>query len=83
MWSVADRTEFTLKRRESIERQYEAIFSYLFKNHADIFTPERYTLDDFKWALSTIWSRTFSLAKDTGGLVPLADFFNAKQGMPR
>ncbi|EGG21082.1 hypothetical protein DFA_00957 [Cavenderia fasciculata] len=41
------------------------------------FKDDRYTLDQFKWALGCVWSRAFSLSEEDGGMVPLADMFNA------
>jgi len=37
-----------------------------------------YSLANFTWALSIIWSRTFKLPGDITGLLPFADLFNAE-----
>ena len=41
---------------------------------------EKWKKDEWEWALSTLWSRAFSIKvneREMGSLVPLADLFNA------
>lgn len=50
------------------------------KTHPDVFRAEVFTFDEFLWALSILWSRAFAIeieGKETRGLVPVADLFNA------
>ncbi|EFA80143.1 hypothetical protein PPL_06965 [Heterostelium album PN500] len=67
---------FTESRLSGIERHYNVIFKKL-SSLNDEFKKKEYTFELFKWALSCIWSRAFSLSSDDGGMVPLADMFNA------
>jgi len=85
-WSPAERAElqvstlidFSNNRARMINISYESIFTkFLFEKHSNLFPPDVYTLNDWNWALSIVWSRGFSLTESSGGFVPLADFFNS------
>jgi len=70
---VLDRTEADEK---AIEEDYELVFKEtLFKKYPQIFSEEVYTLEEYKWSWSTIWSRSFFF--DSLGLVllPMIDTF--------
>ncbi|GAM26057.1 hypothetical protein SAMD00019534_092320 [Acytostelium subglobosum LB1] len=69
--------DFAMGRSKGIQHHYDTIFDHL-KTVNDEFKKPEYTFELFRWALSCIWSRAFSLSKNDGGLVPLADMFNAE-----
>ncbi|EGC32310.1 hypothetical protein DICPUDRAFT_155733 [Dictyostelium purpureum] len=70
--------EFTIIRKDGIERHYESTFSRLSKLVPEFSNLALYNQELFTWALSCVWSRAFSLAENDGGMVPLADMFNAE-----
>eukprot|EP01133_Synstelium_polycarpum_P005669 gene5669-6545_t len=70
--------EYSESRLESVEYHYEGTFERLAKEHPE-FSKKEYTMEMFKWALACIWSRAFSLSSADGGMVPLADMFNAEE----
>eukprot|EP01113_Clastostelium_recurvatum_P035847 TRINITY_DN5038_c0_g1_i3.p1 TRINITY_DN5038_c0_g1~~TRINITY_DN5038_c0_g1_i3.p1 ORF type:complete len:450 (+),score=101.11 TRINITY_DN5038_c0_g1_i3:360-1709(+) len=74
---------FTIRRKESIADQHRVTFSRLFTWWPEFFSSSQHTLSELEWALSAIWSRAFSFSKTNGGLVPLADLFNAVQDRSR
>ncbi|KYR01865.1 hypothetical protein DLAC_01885 [Tieghemostelium lacteum] len=69
--------QYTIQRKNSIDYHYDNIFSKLSKVLDEFKKPE-YTKDLFYWALSCVWSRSFSLSSNDGGMIPLADIFNAE-----
>ncbi|KAM9986595.1 hypothetical protein ACTFIY_011023 [Dictyostelium cf. discoideum] len=79
--------EFTIIRKDGIERHYNSTFTRLSNRGIIEFSPtstqtlqqKGYTLELFTWALSCVWSRAFSLSDSDGGMVPLADMFNAEE----
>ncbi|KAK5576462.1 hypothetical protein RB653_007606 [Dictyostelium firmibasis] len=79
--------EFTIIRKDGIERHYNSTFTRLSNRGIAEFSPtstqtlqqKGYTLELFTWALSCVWSRAFSLSDSDGGMVPLADMFNAEE----
>ncbi len=40
------------------------------QDYPEHFTPEQFSLDAWKWALSVIWSRSFVVDEEKRGLVP-------------
>ncbi|KAM9991559.1 hypothetical protein ACTFIZ_004961 [Dictyostelium cf. discoideum] len=76
--------EFTIIRKDGIERHYNSTFTRLSNRGIIEFSTQTlqqkgYTLELFTWALSCVWSRAFSLSDSDGGMVPLADMFNAEE----
>lgn len=66
-----------LNRR--IEQDFESTFHSLFDSYQDIFGDFRFSLEDYKWALSVVWSRAIGLTR--GGkyqrvLCPMLDLAN-------
>jgi len=71
--------DFSLRKYTTIERQFHYLSPFFAEYFHHLNQSNVFTLDKFKWALSVLWSRTFSIRIDkkvTGGLVPLADMFN-------
>eukprot|EP01132_Coremiostelium_polycephalum_P006273 gene6273-7815_t len=75
--------DFTIQRNRGIDEHFDITFERLAKNIPEEFGGERkelYSKELFKWALSCAWSRAFSLSDQDGGMVPVADLFNAVIG---
>eukprot|EP00002_Diphylleia_rotans_P041235 TRINITY_DN9988_c0_g1_i1.p1 TRINITY_DN9988_c0_g1~~TRINITY_DN9988_c0_g1_i1.p1 ORF type:complete len:466 (-),score=97.37 TRINITY_DN9988_c0_g1_i1:213-1610(-) len=71
--------EWTMKRKETIRKHYDYLMDMVFSQYPDVFDTEHYTIDLFKWALSVIWSRSFTIYfhdERHPALVPLADMLN-------
>eukprot|EP01116_Phalansterium_solitarium_P019587 TRINITY_DN552_c0_g1_i4.p1 TRINITY_DN552_c0_g1~~TRINITY_DN552_c0_g1_i4.p1 ORF type:complete len:267 (+),score=94.82 TRINITY_DN552_c0_g1_i4:338-1138(+) len=69
---------FTAKKKDAIRRQYEQAVRPLCQLH-ERFCSADFAYDRFKWALSVLWSRSFSVqigGESMGALVPFADMFN-------
>lgn len=49
----------TLADEQGIASDYGVVTEVLFSKHADVFDPERFTLDLYLWAWSTLWSRGY------------------------
>ena len=58
------------RRKETMQSDYDSLFGVLFAEYPQIFTQEQYTFETFRWALSTVWSRSFVFNID-GQLVPV------------
>ncbi|KAL2075202.1 hypothetical protein VTL71DRAFT_144 [Oculimacula yallundae] len=69
---------------KQLDRQIEADFTELverlFDRHQELFPRHKFTIEDYKWALCTVWSRAmdFKLGDGTSIRVvaPFADMFN-------
>lgn len=74
---IYDRVLYDL---DGIIDDYELVFSKtLFPKHPELFTPEKYTLDDYIWAWNILWSRDIEIRGGgtwTAYLVPFIDFVN-------
>eukprot|EP01137_Pigoraptor_chileana_P024110 Opistho-2@91522 len=77
--------EFSIQRSLAIIKAHERILEKIIEaNPVDFPYPMLYFRGSFQWALSIIWSRTFSIRvldtedqwQKTAGLVPYADFVN-------
>lgn len=69
----------TRNQNYQIDKDYTEIFKKLFKKYPNEFKKRTYKLSDFKWALSTIWSRAIDVkinGKLKRILVPMMDMFN-------
>jgi len=72
---------YTQQRARALQRNYERIIEVLEDKFPQYFNRELYSFEEFKWAVSAIWSRAFNFKLDgTGGLVPMADMFNSIDG---
>eukprot|EP01028_Stygiella_incarcerata_P013142 TRINITY_DN81557_c0_g1_i1.p1 TRINITY_DN81557_c0_g1~~TRINITY_DN81557_c0_g1_i1.p1 ORF type:complete len:480 (+),score=150.05 TRINITY_DN81557_c0_g1_i1:137-1441(+) len=66
-------------RNEQVKRNYEEVFPFLFEEFSALFPKEVYTLENFKWALSTVWKRSFYVKEGeqtVSALIPGLDLFN-------
>eukprot|EP00753_Platysulcus_tardus_P016295 PLAT5586.1.p1 GENE.PLAT5586.1~~PLAT5586.1.p1 ORF type:complete len:477 (+),score=273.65 PLAT5586.1:37-1431(+) len=73
--------EYLTLRDEGATTFYNEHAPRLFSDFAQHFSPEAYSLDDFKWALSMGWSRVFGVPHGADfdkltSFVPLGDQFN-------
>jgi len=86
-WSEADLEEMkgsTLlsvvqKRQDTIVTDHKALFESLNKDYPGTFDMAKYTVGEFKWALSTVWSRAFVFNVEkqlVPVIVPFADMFS-------
>ncbi|KAL6717353.1 hypothetical protein ACLMJK_005268 [Lecanora helva] len=67
-----------LKRQ--IEEDHAGLVARIFGQYQDLFPLNKFTIDDYKWALSTIWSRGMDFMLPHGKsirlLAPFADMLN-------
>ena len=66
------------RRKETMQADYTALFDVLFAEYPELFKPEEYTFEAFRWALSTVWSRSFVFNIESQlvpVIVPFADMF--------
>jgi hypothetical protein len=90
-WSEEDKEELTgsfiLDRMaadlEGFESEYNEVFvDGLFVDYPDIFTPEKYSFDDYVWGWTTVFTRSVGLTIPGEGfkayLAPGIDFMNHK-----
>jgi hypothetical protein len=65
---------------KQVSDDYKEVFPKLLQKFSKVFDPAYFSLDAYKWALSTIWSRAFDLEIKEGKrervLVPFGDMFN-------
>jgi len=71
----------TIADMAGIEGDYQDIFTKLSKFYPNIFLQSLYSFEEFKWAWSVIWSRSFWLdsprtQQSDSYLVPMADILN-------
>ena len=69
----------TRSRLTQMEKTYDTISKFLFEKLPDLFAPETFTFEAFKWAVSTVGARSFTLNLADGPLIamiPGLDAFN-------
>ncbi|KUJ13135.1 SET domain-containing protein [Mollisia scopiformis] len=63
-----------------IEDDYKALVERLFRRHQELFPRDKFTIEDYKWALCTVWSRAMDFKLPDGDstrlLAPFADMLN-------
>ncbi|KAF2755809.1 SET domain-containing protein [Pseudovirgaria hyperparasitica] len=63
-----------------IEIDYKELVVRLFRQHHELFPRDKFTIDDYKWALCTVWSRAMDFKLHNGDsfrlLTPFADMLN-------
>lgn len=83
-WSAADQSELQdeglVKRAHARVKQlgelYDKTIGLLSQSYADVFSPDIYTLDLYRFAWGTIRARAFGRRLPYSALVPFADCFN-------
>lgn len=67
---------------EFLENEFTGLTEQLFEPNSEIFDPEVYTYEAFRWAFGILRSRTFApLTGDDLALVPVADLVNHGMGL--
>ncbi|CAJ0765484.1 12967_t:CDS:2 [Entrophospora sp. SA101] len=69
----------TQQLKQQIKDDYLQLFNNLFSKHPDIFPLEKFTQNDYIWALCTVWSRAMDFQlpdKQFRCIVPFADLLN-------
>jgi len=70
----------TLSLRLKLQKEFETLQQDIFSKHPDLFPPEVFNLDSYRWAFVILFSRAICLNGLEGGpqvaLVPYADLFN-------
>ncbi|KAK1759107.1 putative histone-lysine N-methyltransferase [Echria macrotheca] len=70
----------TRELEQRIKDDYRSLVTRLFAQHLDLFPLERFTIEDYKWALCTVWSRSMDFGLSDGNsirlLAPFADMLN-------
>ncbi|KAK5663835.1 hypothetical protein OQA88_38 [Cercophora sp. LCS_1] len=70
----------TKQLSQSIEDDYKALLVRALVRHRDLFPLTKFTMEDYKWALCTVWSRSMDFALPDGKslrlLAPFADMLN-------
>ncbi|KAJ6783237.1 hypothetical protein PWT90_01155 [Aphanocladium album] len=70
----------TEQLRERVENDYRKLLMNVLVQHPDVFALEKFTLNDYKWALCTVWSRAMDFKIAEGNSVrliaPFADMLN-------
>nr|POE54935.1 ribulose-1,5 bisphosphate carboxylase/oxygenase large subunit n-methyltransferase, chloroplastic [Quercus suber] len=65
---------------QQIEGDYQQLVARLFGRHRGLFPADSFTIDDYKWALCTVWSRAMDFKLHNGDsirlLAPFADMLN-------
>jgi len=63
-----------------IEVDYQELVERLFGRHQELFPRDKFTIEDYKWALCTVWSRAMDFKLPDGDSIrlvaPFADMFN-------
>ncbi|KAA8621954.1 Rubis-subs-bind multi-domain protein [Pyrenophora tritici-repentis] len=63
-----------------IKDDYRGLVARLFGRHQELFPPDKFTIEDYKWALCTVWSRAMDFQLPDGDsirlLAPFADMLN-------
>jgi len=69
---------YVIMKNKKCAQVYLDCLAPIFKYHADLFPPDMQSIDNFKWALTSLWSRGYMLDDNDEfpGLVPFADMFN-------
>ncbi|KAJ3294154.1 hypothetical protein HDU79_011414 [Rhizoclosmatium sp. JEL0117] len=70
----------TIHSQSQIEDDFRVLLQRVFLRNPDVFPLGRFTLDEYKWALFTVWSRAmdFNVSAETSlrGVVPFLDMVN-------
>lgn len=69
----------TRARLRNIKETYDVISEVLFRTVPSRFTPDTFTLEDYKWAMLIVMGRSYTFSGDAGpiaSLVPGLDAFN-------
>ncbi|KAK6510245.1 hypothetical protein TWF481_004962 [Arthrobotrys musiformis] len=70
----------TKQLEQQIQDDYQTLVERLFGQYLDIFSLGKFTIEDYKWALCTLWSRAMDFVQPDGKsirlLAPFADMFN-------
>ncbi|CCC12973.1 hypothetical protein SMACR_06115 [Sordaria macrospora] len=70
----------TKQLEQSIEDDHRALVMQLFIQHRDLFPLDKFSIEDYKWALCTVWSRRMDFQLRDGKsmrlLAPFADMLN-------
>ncbi|CAI2185996.1 2001_t:CDS:2 [Funneliformis geosporum] len=71
--------QLTKQLKQQMKEDYLQLVNDLFSKHPDLFPLEKFTLDEYMWAINTIWSRgmDFQLpGKQFRCIAPFADMLN-------
>ncbi|KAF2010578.1 SET domain-containing protein [Aaosphaeria arxii CBS 175.79] len=72
---------------QQIEADYEELVVRLFGRDQEIFPRDKFTIEDYKWALCTVWSRAMDFKLPNGDsirlLAPFADMLNHSSEVER
>ena len=60
----------------SMQQTYQRVLRPILEQHGDVFTVDRYTWEEFRWALLCVESRTFGRFLPHPSIVPFADLLN-------
>ncbi|KAF3928576.1 hypothetical protein AA313_de0201383 [Arthrobotrys entomopaga] len=70
----------TKQLKQQIQDDYRILVERLFGRYLDIFPLGKFTIEDYKWALCTVWSRAMDFVQPDGKsirlLAPFADMLN-------
>ncbi|KAK0111267.1 hypothetical protein ONS95_001639 [Cadophora gregata] len=70
----------TKQLNQQIEDDHRELVVRLFGRHQELFPPDKFTTQDYKWALCTVWSRAMDFKLRDGKsirlLAPFADMLN-------
>ncbi|MCJ1414078.1 hypothetical protein MMC32_000403 [Xylographa parallela] len=70
----------TQQLKQQIEEDYAGLVARIFGQHRDLFPLDKFTIEDYKWALSTVWSRGMDFVLPDGNsirlMAPFADMLN-------
>ncbi|KAK5629072.1 hypothetical protein RRF57_004787 [Xylaria bambusicola] len=70
----------TKQLERQIEDDYKELYVRVLGRHRDLFPLEKFTMEDYKWALCTVWSRAMDFKLPDGNsfrlLAPFADMLN-------
>lgn len=70
----------TEARRQQLRKNYDEIFPFFFDSFPKVFDKKTFNFDNFEWALSTVWRRSFFVREKNDQtaavFIPLLDRFN-------
>ncbi|KAJ3560054.1 hypothetical protein NPX13_g9442 [Xylaria arbuscula] len=70
----------TKQLKTQAEEDYKQLYVRVLGQHRDLFPLEKFTIEDYKWALCTVWSRAMDFRLPDGNpfrlLAPFADMLN-------
>eukprot|EP01100_Stratorugosa_tubuloviscum_P004292 TRINITY_DN206_c2_g2_i1.p1 TRINITY_DN206_c2_g2~~TRINITY_DN206_c2_g2_i1.p1 ORF type:complete len:487 (+),score=186.68 TRINITY_DN206_c2_g2_i1:71-1462(+) len=75
----------TIRLREQIRNDYLQLVDELFTKHPEHFPLDLFTIENYTWALATVWSRSTDILienKRVRCIVPLVDMFNTQIDTP-